>query len=176
MTPISYQGPLEEDDSDKHRHSQSIESNLGTGQPGLTVSAILSDKGDDVHTASPHMTVIEVVGELARLRIGALVVVDGGNVPVGIVSERDVVQKSDTKGLGIFDKPVTEIMTPNPQTCHPTDKIEDIMKRMTDGHFRHMPVIDGGQLCGVISIGDVVRHRMTEIEYENLKMKQAMVG
>ena len=67
-------------------------------------------------------------------------------------------------------------MTPDPQTCSPGDTIEAVMKRMTEGRFRHLPVIETGKLCGLVSIGDVVRHRMLEIEYENLKMKQAIVG
>ena len=67
-------------------------------------------------------------------------------------------------------------MTPNPQTCTPADKVEAVMKQMTDGRFRHLPVLKDGKLCGLVSIGDIVRHRMLEMEYENLKMKQAIVG
>ena len=176
MSPISYQGPMAEDESPKHTHSQTMEGSLGADQPGLTVSAILADKGDDIFTVTPSTTVKEVVAELARLRIGALVVVDSSKAPAGIVSERDVVRHADTKGLGIFENPVSDIMTPHPQTCTPGDKVESVMKQMTAGRFRHLPVIENGRLCGLISIGDVVRHRMMEIEYENLKMKQAMVG
>ena len=176
MAPISYQGPMEADEGPKHTHSQTAESNLGIGQPGLTVSAILSDKGDDTFTITPHITVKEVVAELVRLRVGALVVVDSANAPIGIVSERDVVRSADAKGQEVFETLTQDIMTPNPKTCFPEDKIETVMKRMNDGGFRHMPVIEAGKLAGLISIRDVVRHRMLEIEYENLKIKQAMVG
>ena len=176
MSPISYQGPMEADERPEHIHSQSIESNLGIGQPGLTVAAILADKGDDIYTAPPHTTVKEIVSELTRLRVGALVVVDSTNEPIGIVSERDIIHGADIKGSGVFESLVEDIMTPNPKTCSPNDKIEAVAKRMTEGHFRHMPVIEDGKLCGLISIRDVARHRMLEIEYENLKMKQAIVG
>lgn len=176
MSPISYQGPMAEDEKPERTHSQTAESSLGVGQPGLTVAAILTDKGGEIFTVTPQSTVKEVVAELNRRRVGALVVVDSGNQPVGIVSERDVVRNADSKGLAVFDSPVQDIMTPNPKTCFPEDKVEAVMKQMTEGRFRHLPVIDGGKLCGLVSIGDIVRHRMLEIEYENLKMRQAIVG
>lgn len=176
MAPVSYQGPLEGDDKSHHTHSQTQEANLGIGQPGVTVGAILADKGDETFTISPSTTVKEVVAELNRMRVGALIVVNPAKEPVGIVSERDIVRNADIKGLGVFDEPVEQIMTPNPQCAVPTDKVETVMKRMTESRFRHMPVLQDGKLCGLISIGDVVNHRMREIEYENLKIKQAMVG
>jgi CBS domain-containing protein len=176
MSPISYQGPMAEDESPKHTHSQTTESNLGVGQPGRTVAAILADKGDDIYTVTPHTTVMEMVGELTRLRVGALVVVDSSNVPIGIVSERDISQSVEHKGLGVFECPVEDIMTPNPQTCSPNDKTEDILKLMTDGGFRHMPVTEAGKLSGLVSMRDVARHLVLEVEYEYLKMKQAIVG
>jgi CBS domain-containing protein len=149
---------------------------LGVGQPGVTVGSILVDKGDDIFTVSPSTTVKEVVAELNRLRVGALVVVNQAQEPVGIVSERDVVRNADIKGLGVFDQPVEQIMTPDPKCTTPADKVEAVMKQMAESRFRHMPVLQDGKLCGLISIGDVVNHRMREIEYENLKVKQAMVG
>ena len=176
MAPTSYQGPLEGDDKDHRTRSQSEDTNLGVGQPGITVGAILADKGGDIYTVSPSTTVKEVVAELNRMRVGALLVVNPAKEPIGIVSERDVVRHADTVGLGVFDQPVETIMTANPQCCVPTDKVESVMLRMTESRCRHMPVLNDGKLCGLISIGDVVRHRMREIEYENLKIKQAMVG
>ena len=176
MSPVSYQGPLEKDAKPAHTRSQTTESNLGIGQPGLTIAAILGDKGDDIYTAAPHTTVMEVVAELTRLRVGALVVVDSSNEPVGIISERDIVNNVNHKGLAVFGGSVEDIMTLHPKTCAPDDKVGTLMKRMTEGRFRHMPVIENGKLCGLVSIGDIVRHRMMEIEYENLKMKQAIVG
>ena len=176
MPPISYQGPLEKHEKPENMRSQTTESNLGVGQPGLTIAAILGDKGDDVYTAAPHTKIMEVVAELTRLRVGALVVVDSSNEPVGIISERDIVNHVGHKGLAIFESSVEDIMTLHPKTCAPDDKVETIMKRMTEGRFRHMPVIANGKLRGLVSIGDIVHHRMMEIEYENLKIKQAIVG
>ena len=176
MSPISYQGPMAEDESPKHRHSQTTQSNLGVGQPGLTVAAILADKGDDIFTVTPHTTVMDVVAAFTRLRVGALVVVDSSNAPIGIISERDITRSVDTKGLGVFERPVEDIMTPNPETCSPRDKTGDILRRMTDGGFRHMPVTEAGKLSGLVSMRDVARHRVLEVEYEYLKMKQAIVG
>ncbi|MEM8951396.1 MAG: CBS domain-containing protein [Pseudomonadota bacterium] len=176
MAPVSYQGPLEGDDNAHRTRSQSEETNLGVGQPGVTVGSILVDKGDDIFTVTPSTTVKEVVAELNRMRVGALVVVNPAKEPVGIVSERDVVRNVDIKGLSVFDEPVEQIMTPDPQCATPTDQVESVMERMTKSRFRHMPVLQDGKLCGLISIGDVVNHRMREIEYENLKIKQALVG
>lgn len=176
MTPTSYQGPLEGDDREHRTRSQSEETSLGVGQPGITVGAILADKGNDIYTVAPSTTVKEVVAELNRMRVGALLVVNPSKEPIGIVSERDVVRQADILGLSVFDEPVETIMTANPQCCLPTDKVESVMLRMTESRFRHMPVLNHGKLCGLISIGDVVHHRMQEIEYENLKIKQAMVG
>lgn len=176
MAPFSYQGPMEQDESKKHSHSQTEEWSLGINAPGLTVESIIGHKGDDVYSVSPHQTVKEVVGDLARLRVGALVVVNPEGEAVGIVSERDIVNKLDTVGVQILDGPVEEIMTRDPVTCTLDMKVEQIMKTMNARRFRHMPVLRDGKLCGVVSIGDVVRHRMQEIEYESLKIKQAIVG
>lgn len=176
MSPISYQGPMEKDQRPEHTHSQTIESNLGIGQPGLTIAAILANKGDDIFTVTRHTTIKELVADLTRLRVGALVVVDSSNEPVGIVSERDVIHAADIKGPSVFEDLVENIMTPDPKTCSPNDKIEAVARQMTDGGFRHMPVIEAGKLSGVISARDCISHRLLEIEYENLKIKQTIVG
>ncbi len=176
MAPFSYQGPMEQDETKKHTHSQTEEWSLGMNAPGLTVESIIGHKGDDVYTSAPGQTVKDVVGDLARLRVGALVVVNPENEPVGIVSERDIVHKLDTVGVEVLNGPVEAIMTPDPVTCTLDMKVEEVMKTMNARRFRHMPVLKDGKLCGVVSIGDVVRHRMQEIEYESLKIKQAIVG
>ena len=168
MAPISYRSPMADDEKHERTHSQTAAASVGAGQPGLSVAAILADKGGEIFTVPPEMSVKDVVAELNRRRVGALVVVDAEKKPIGIISEREVVRYLDTKGR--------EIMTADPKTCTPGDKLEDVMKRMTDGRFRHLPVVDAGKLCGLVSIGDAVKHRMMEIEYENLKMKQAIVG
>lgn len=176
MPPISYQGPMQDDVAPAPTHSQTLQANLGTGQPGVTVSAVLGDKGSEVFTVSPNITILEAIGELNRLRVGVLVVSTRGKKPEGVVSERDIVRGVQDKGLALFGLPVSAVMTTDPVTCGPDDKVQDIMKTMTERRFRHMPVMKRGRLCGIISIGDAVRHRLNELEYENLKIKQAMVG
>lgn len=176
MAPFSYQGPMEQDDTKKRTHSQTEEWSLGMNAPGLNVGAILADKGDDIYTITPHTTVKELIGDLTRLKIGALVVVNPENQPIGIVSERDVVHELDHKGVGIIDGPAEDIMTANPITCTRETTIEEARKVMSNRRFRHLPVVEDGKLVGVISLGDIGKHRMREIEYESLKIKQAMVG
>jgi len=167
---------MEQDETKKHTHSQTDEWTMGASAPGLTVEAIIAHKGDSVYAAAPHQTVKDVVSDLARLRVGALVVVNAANEPVGIVSERDIVRRLDSDGAAMLGATVESIMTANPVTCTPDVKVEEVMKTMNARRFRHMPVLRDGKLAGVVSIGDVVRHRMQEIEYESLKIKQAIVG
>ena len=174
MAPTSYQGRMEKDEKDTHTHSQTEEWSLGVNSPGIKVEDILSHKGHQVYSVTPHTPVREVVGDLTRLRIGALVVVNSENHSVGIVSERDVVHMLDAGGD--VDGPVEAIMTAKPVTCTPDYSVEEVMKIMTKRGFRHMPVEKDGHLVGLVSVRDVVKHRMQEIEYENLKIKQAMVG
>lgn len=176
MAPTSYQGRLEADDKDKHTHSQTEEWSLGVNSPGITVEDILAHKGDEVHSVTPHTKVSEVIGSLTRLRIGAMVVINTENHAIGIVSERDVVNKLETVGVSVIEADVETIMTPDPVTCSPDYKVEEVMKIMTSRNFRHMPVEKDGKLVGFISVRDVVKHRLQEVEYENLKIKQAMVG
>ena len=176
MSPTSYQGPMQVDEQQEHTYSQTVTGSLGSDQPGRSVAAILADKGQDVFTIGPETTVLEAVSELNRRKIGVLVVVAGGGKPEGILSERDIVRNIEASGVGLFERPVKEVMTANPVTCSPDDSVEDIMKEMTRSRFRHMPVMKNDRLCGLVSIGDIVNHRLVELEYENLKIKQAMVG
>ncbi|MGH1351985.1 MAG: CBS domain-containing protein [Methyloligellaceae bacterium] len=178
MPPESYRGPLKKDE--KKESSRSFSQSTGTGLAaegaGNTVGAILADKGDDIYTITPDMTIREVVGELHQRKIGVLLILDDDQNLQGIVSERDVVYGISEKGETILDEPVRNIMTPDPVTCSPGDHLQVIMTKMTEGRFRHMPVIDHGIACGMVSIRDVVHHRLKELEYENLKIKQLIVG
>lgn len=132
----------------------------------MFVSDILKSKNSDVVTIGPD----ETIGTTARLmngrRIGAVVVVDGDNTVIGIISERDVVRGIATKGDAILDTPVRALMTADVVSCTAGETIASIMKTMTDQRFRHMPVIEDGVLRGMISIGDVVKHRLEETEME----------
>ncbi|WP_082113998.1 CBS domain-containing protein [Kiloniella litopenaei] len=146
------------------------------GASGGAVKDILADKGGEIHTITTGHTVQEVIDTLNSFKIGALVVADDNNCPIGIVSERDVVVGIGQKGKELFAEKVDTIMTANPVCCAPDARVHDVMQKMTDGRFRHMPVVSDGKLCGMISIGDVVRKRLLELEYENKQMMAYMSG
>jgi CBS domain-containing protein len=136
----------------------------------MIVAHILASKGRDVATTTPDKTISAVVAELAARKIGALVVMDRGRV-AGIVSERDIVKAIGLRGAGILDDPVSSIMTRDVVTCRESDTINAVMTRMTRRRFRHMPVVEDGDLVGIVSIGDVVKARIEEVEYEADELK-----
>jgi CBS domain-containing protein len=133
----------------------------------MTVKAILSRKGNDVVTADPTATLGEVVRVLAARRIGAVVVTGADRRIVGILSERDVVRVLGDKGPSALEQPIAEMMTRKVTTCSMRDTVAELMERMTEGKFRHVPVVDDGRLAGIVSIGDVVKWRVHEIEDES---------
>ncbi len=133
----------------------------------MTVKAILSRKGSDVVTADPNATLAEAVRILAARRIGAVVVTGADRRSVGIRSERDVVRVLGDKGPSALDSPIGEAMTRKVTTCSMRDTVAELMERMTDGKFRHVPVVEDGRLAGIVSIGDVVKWRVHEIEDES---------
>ncbi len=137
----------------------------------MHVTAILNDKGRNVETAAASATIGEIVAKLAALRIGAVVVTQDGGEVVGIVSERDVVQGIAQFGAKVLDWPVTKVMTQDVITCSEDDTIDELMARMTESRFRHLPVMRGGMLNGIISIGDIVKNRVAEIEMEASAMR-----
>lgn len=137
----------------------------------MTVARILAVKGSDVVTAAPHRTMGEIVALLAEKRVGAVVVTDAQAGIAGIVSERDIVKALGAHGAGMLSDPVSAYMTRAVVTAVGADTVEDIMNRMTEGKFRHMPVLDGRMLCGIISIGDVVKHRIAMVEAEASAMR-----
>jgi len=131
----------------------------------MRISEVLSSKPiKDVITVTPDATVRELVALLAEHNVGALVVCEGEEL-AGIVSERDVVRKLK-EDESVLDRPVSSIMTSDVKTCAPDMRVNDLMQVMTTGRFRHMPVLDDGRLVGIVSIGDVVKHRMNELEFE----------
>lgn len=138
----------------------------------MKVSVILQKKGSaEVATIDPAVATSDAVRELSRRRIGALVVTSADGEIAGIISERDIVRRLGEEGPSALMRPVAEIMTTTVQTCTPEDTAFDLLGRMTQGRFRHMPVIaaDGG-MDGILSIGDVVKARLEEIEAENAAM------
>jgi CBS domain-containing protein len=137
----------------------------------MHVSAILKNKGSTIITMKPEDTVDAVVKLLAVNRIGAVLVVDRDNEISGILSERDIVRSLAEHGANVLWLKAADLMTRRVVTCRPTDTVESVMTRMTEGRFRHMPVMESGRLVGVISIGDVVKHRIDEqaLEVESLR-------
>jgi CBS domain-containing protein len=136
----------------------------------MMVSDILSRKGRDVVTIAPAASVADAVALLAQHRIGAVVVQDEADGIAGIISERDIVHAmaKDAKALA---KAVSSIMTRSVVTCSERDTVDAVMAQMTHGRFRHLPVVAGGRMTGIVSIGDVVKERISEVEREAAHMR-----
>lgn len=137
----------------------------------MTVSTILAGKGRDVITIEPTATVTAAIRLLADKRIGAAVVLGADHRIVGILSERDIVRVLAERGTAALEEPVGMAMTRKVSTCHDNETVANIMERMTEGKFRHVPVVDQGQLTGIVSIGDVVKHRLHEMEQDSAAMR-----
>lgn len=138
----------------------------------MLVSLILKQKPQGVVTAAPSISVAELAALLAAKKIGAVVLSSDGKTVQGIVSERDVVRVLGQEGADALARPVSQIMTAKVITCTPQDRAPHVLQMMTDGRFRHMPVVADGVLVGLISIGDVVKARLSELSME----KDALEG
>jgi CBS domain-containing protein len=136
----------------------------------MRIADVLRNKGAAVVTINPEATVKELLAALADQNIGAMVVVGEGGV-VGIVSERDVVRQLHRHGAGVLSGPVSRIMTTDLATCTKTDTVDSISVLMTQNRVRHVPVLDGKKLIGIVSIGDVVKTRMEELEAEQQQLQ-----
>lgn len=133
----------------------------------MTVKAILSRKGGDVVTIAPTASLAEAAKLLAERRIGAIVITSADQRVAGILSERDIVRVLAASGPAVLDQPVASFMTRKVVTCAESETIVSLMERMTAHRFRHMPVVEQNRLVGIISIGDVVKLRVEEIERES---------
>lgn len=143
----------------------------------MLIKQILAGKiHQEVYTISKDQSVREAVSDLAAHRVGALVVSPDGQTVDGIVSERDIIREAGKKGLESFSLPISEIMTSKITSCEMASTAEEALKLMTDGRFRHLPVIEDGKLIGLISIGDVVKARLNEVESENSAMLGMIAG
>ncbi len=137
----------------------------------MNVKTILAAKGGDVISIEPTATLAVAAKLLAKHRIGAVVIRGAGNRLAGILSERDIVRSLSELGGAALDQPVGQVMTRDVETCSEDDSIADIMERMTARKFRHLPVLTNGKLVGLVSIGDVVKQRVEEIESETEAMR-----
>ncbi len=132
----------------------------------MKVSTLLSMKGRKVVTVQPTETVGAAAKILGENRFGVVVVSTDGETIAGIVSERDIVRELGAVGADLLSKPVSEIMTRTVRTCNEGDTVERLMEIMTEHKFRHLPVTDDGKLVGLISIGDIVKVRVRQLEHE----------
>ena len=136
---------------------------------------ILDRKGRDVATITPESPVRAAVEQLGTANIGALVVSDDGTTVAGILSERDVVRRLATDGPSLLDQPVSSIMQADVLTCSGTDPVDDLMHRMTEHRIRHLPVLDGDKIVGVISIGDLVNW-IISAQTSHIQQLQTYIG
>jgi CBS domain-containing protein len=137
----------------------------------MTVAHIIGEKGRDVVTVPPEVSLAEVAAILSEKRIGAVVVVERDAIR-GILSERDIVRAVAKHGAEALRKLAAECMTARVITCRPEDTINDVMHIMTSGRFRHLPVIENGRLAGLVSIGDVVKRRIEDVEREAEQIRE----
>ena len=137
----------------------------------MTVAVILKSKGSDVYTIAPDKSILEAARMLCERRIGALVVSGDGVTVSGIISERDIVRGLGEQGGDVLGRPVRDVMTADVITCTHDDSSSDLLERMTDRRIRHLPVVDSGRLAGMISIGDVVKHRLDAVTAEAEAMR-----
>jgi CBS domain-containing protein len=137
----------------------------------MTVGIILAAKGRDVITIEPHANLADAARLLAEKRIGAALVLGADRRIAGIISERDIVRALAAAGAAALEQSVSQTMTRKVETCGERETVVSIMERMTAGKFRHMPVVDQGRLVGVVSIGDIVKHRVQEMERESVAMR-----
>jgi len=142
----------------------------------MDVETILRSKGRAVATIRPDETVGAAVEALVSGNIGALVASQDGEAVDGIISERDIVHALARHGTALLALSVAEVMTRSVVTCGPTESVAELMAEMTNRRIRHLPVVRDGRLCGIVSIGDVVKNRLDEIEYEARSLRSFIAG
>ena len=139
----------------------------------MTVNDILRHKGSEVFTIDPATAVGAAMRQLVECGVGALVVTDAADRHIaGIISERDIVRLLAGRGPAAMQDTVSEVMTRRVVTCNRHDTVAEIMERMTRGKFRHVPVVDYGRLVGIVSIGDAVKARLSQLEHEHHAMRE----
>ncbi len=132
----------------------------------MHVAAILRDKGRHVECVGLDAMVMDVARLLAAKRIGAVVVTSADGGVAGIISERDIIRVIGRDGVAALEWPVAEAMTRRVVTARERDTVGELMQRMTEGRFRHLPVVENGRLVGIVSIGDVVKNHIAEVEHD----------
>jgi CBS domain-containing protein len=138
----------------------------------MTVARIISTKGRDVVTTQPHRTLGEVAEVLTIKNIGAVIVSDAQSTVLGILSERDIVRAIGQKGALALNDAVSQHMTARVITTCDEETVYETLEKMNAGRFRHLPVVNNGRLAGIVSIGDVVKYRLNEMEHEHIAMRE----
>lgn len=137
----------------------------------MTVRTILDTKGHQVQSVESGAKLSAAIKILSERRIGAVLVLDQGRME-GILSERDIVRVLGERGAGVLDEPVSSVMTRKVVSCRESDTVSEIMEMMTNGKFRHLPVVEDGRVVGLISIGDIVKWRVSEYEREQEALRE----
>jgi CBS domain-containing protein len=137
----------------------------------MNIAQILKSKGRAVATARPDATLGEIISKLAQKKIGAIVIVGDNGEVAGILSERDVIRRLGERGAEALRETAAQIMTAAVITCQESSTLDELMELMTQGRFRHVPVIEDGALVGIVSIGDIVKHHIAEVEMEVSAMR-----
>lgn len=143
----------------------------------MIVQQILTSKGGGgVVTVQPDLSIAEVTQILAEKRIGGVIVSASGDTADGILSERDIVRALSHRGAGILTDSAEALMTRSPVCCERADTADEVLRRMTDGRFRHMPVVEDGKLIGIVTIGDVVKARLSQLSMERDALEGMIAG
>ena len=142
----------------------------------MTVAHILEGKSAGIVTLAPNKSVRDALALLAEKRIGTVVISPDGTRIAGILSERDIVRELAERGAEILDEPVEALMTADVQTCTAHENVRRLLERMTEGRFRHMPVVEDGRLVGIVSLGDAVKYRLEEVRDERNALRDFVAG
>ncbi|MGI9451893.1 MAG: CBS domain-containing protein [Geminicoccaceae bacterium] len=142
----------------------------------MFVHQILDSKGNDIVTVGPKTNLADVAKLMGQERVGAVVVLDDDTQIAGIVSERDITRGLAEHGAAILAMSADQVMTAEVVTCGPDDGVDKLMQKMTAGRFRHLPVLDKGSMVGIVSIGDVVKSRLEELETEASMLQDYIAG
>ena len=138
----------------------------------MNVAQILKQKGREVLTIAPHHNLGHAAEMLGQRRVGAVVVADAAGMVLGILSERDIVRALGARGAAALPDTVSKHMTANPTTVGDETSVDELMQVMTEGRFRHLPVVEGGRLVGIVSIGDVVKHHVDILHHERDSLRE----
>ena len=142
----------------------------------MFVRQILNSKGDNIVSIAPSARIADVAALMSKERVGAVVVLDTDERLTGIVSERDITRGLADHGTALLELRADQLMTRDVVTCSPDDGIDKLMRKMTTGRFRHLPVVEKAKMLGIVSIGDIVKHRLEELEAEASLLQDYIAG